>query len=266
MSKFFRLYIQLVGVAIKSRIQYKSDFLVGVISVIVMNVVNLSLIWVLLRRFQTIQGWNYWEVAILYSMWLIIHSVYSVFFWHLSLLEEDIIKGDFDKYLIRTCGTFLQFLAKEVNYMGVGDLLIGIAVFTLAYHNLHLQWELGHWSIFVLAVLSGIIIETSIVLMFGTLSFWTGRSYELFRLSLRFNLFTQQYPIDIFGQWYQIFVTIFLPVAFVNYYPLTLLLGKNNGLGLSFLPFLSPVVAVALAGLAAILWHRGVAAYTSSGN
>jgi ABC-2 type transport system ATP-binding protein len=42
-----------------------------------------------------------------------------VLFWHLTRLEDDIIHGRFDQYLVRPCSRLLQFLGREVNYMGV---------------------------------------------------------------------------------------------------------------------------------------------------
>jgi ABC-2 type transport system permease protein len=76
----------------------------------------------------------------------------------------------------------------------------------------------------------------------------------------------QRYPMDVFGKWYRIFVTGFLPLAFMNYYPLTQLLGKPNALGVAGLGFLSPVVACILLILGSLVWRKGLAGYTSSGS
>jgi ABC-2 type transport system permease protein len=261
-----RLYFKFIGVAIRSRMEYRSDFLVGMVSIIVLNVVNLSLIWVMVSRFRVLGEWQYWEIVMLYSMWLLSHGVYAIFFWHLITLEDDILHGRFDQYLIRPCSPLLQFLGREVNYMGVADLVFATTAFSLAYRNLGLGWSAGHWVFFALAVMSGIVIEACIVWIIGALAFWTGRSQSVFFVVLRFHVLTQQYPMDIFGKWFRIFVTGFLPVAFVNYYPLTVLLGKPNALGIAGIGFLSPIVAVMLLVLGSLIWRRGLAGYTSSGS
>ena len=261
-----RLYFKFIGIAIRSRMEYRSDFLIGMVSVIVLNVVNLSLIWVMVDRFHVLGGWQYWEIVMLYAMWLLSHSVYAVFFWHLITLEDDILYGRFDQYLIRPCSPLLQFLGREVNYMGLADVIFAICTFGLAYRNLDLGWSVGQWAFLGVAALSGTVIETCIVWMFGALAFWVGRSRALFWVSLRFNVLTQQYPMDVFGKWFRIFVTGFLPVAFVNYYPLTVLLGKPNALGIAGLGFLSPAVALVLLLLGSLVWRKGLAGYTSSGN
>ena len=91
-----RLYLKLIGIAIRSRMQYRSDFLFGVIGVLVLNLVNLSLIYIMVARFQALAGWRFWEIVMLYGTFLLSHSVYAVFFWHLSRLEEDILHGRLD--------------------------------------------------------------------------------------------------------------------------------------------------------------------------
>jgi signal transduction histidine kinase len=119
MMEALRLYRRFVGIAIRSRMEYRSDFIVGFLSVISLNVVNLSIIWVLVSRFRVMAGWSFWEIVMLYATFLLGHSVYAVLFWHLTRLEDDIIHGRFDQYLVRPCSPLLQFLGREVNYMGV---------------------------------------------------------------------------------------------------------------------------------------------------
>jgi ABC-2 type transport system permease protein len=246
--------------------QYRSDFFFGIAGVIVLNLVNLSLIWILVARFQALAGWEFWEIVMLYGTFLLSHSVYAVFFWHLSNLEDDILHGRFDQYLVRPCSPLMQFLGREVNYMGVADVVFAVSILVLAYHNLGLNWTAAQWGFFAVAIFSGTVIETCIVWILGALAFWTGRSRALFYVYIRFQILNQQYPIDIFGMWFRIFITGFLPLAFMNYYPLTILLDKPNALGIYGMGFLSPIVALLLLALGTLIWRRGLAGYTSSGN
>ena len=148
----------------------------------------------------------------------------------------------------------------------MADVIFGVAVFSMAYYNLGLGWSAVEWAFLVMAVLCDLVIRDCILLLIGTLSFWIGRSRSLFQVQFTFNLMSQQWPIDVFGKWYRVFITGFLPVAFVNYYPLTYLLKKQPGLGPPAMSFLSPVVAMVLVIIATQAWRRGVASYTSAGN
>lgn len=262
-----QIYYKLIKISMRSRMQYRADFISGIISVILLNAVNLGLIGILVSRFVHLNGWNIWDIVFLYSLWMLSHSIYSLFFWHFNTLEEYLIKGNFDQFLTRPVSPLIQFLGREIQYMGIGDILVGISGLSLAYMNLNLNWSIIEWSFLIIIVLSGTTIETSISWILSCLSFWTGRSQTAFFVITRLNLMVQQYPIDIFGQWFRILVTGFIPIAFINYYPSLYLLGKDNNSGnWHWLSFISPVVALIFIFLATFIWHMALNKYTSSGN
>ena len=82
---------------------------------------------------------------------------------------------------------------------------------------------------------------------------------------MEFNMLVQHYPIDIFSAWVRIVVTGLLPVAFMNYYPALILLGKVEKTAAPGIGFLSPIVALVLIGLTSIVWHFAMRRYSSSG-
>ena len=260
------LYLRLIRVAWQSRLQYRADFLTGVMGVIVLNLVNVSLIGILVSRFRHLNGWSLWEMVFLYCLWLLGHSFYSFFFWHISALEEYLVEGTFDQFLLRPASPFIMFLGREVQYLGVADLTFSILGLSLAYQNLNLQWSCTHWLFFAAAVIAGTLIETTLVLMIACISFWTGRSRRAHRLLNRLNMMVQYYPVDIFGYAFRIIVTGLLPVAFMNYYPSLMLLGKLDSQSpWGWLGYMSPVVALTLVIITSFIWHLALHRYSSSG-
>ncbi len=126
-------------------------------------------------------------------------------------------------------------------------MLVGVTGVTLSYVNLGLQWGLKEWGFFIMAIVSGTTIETALALMIACISFWTDRSSTGFFVMVRLNLMVQQYPVDVFGDWFRVVVTGFVPVAFMNYYPSLMLLGKLDGNSdWWWLSYMSPVVALLL--------------------
>ncbi|WP_144936207.1 ABC transporter permease [Paenibacillus sp. 32O-W] len=259
-----RIYFKLIRISMQSRIQYRADFIIGIISVIVLNAVNLGLIGILVNRFTSLNGWSVWEMVFLYSMFVLGHSIYSLLFWHFNQMDDYIIRGTFDQFLIRPVSPFVQFIGREIQYIGFGDLIVGVASFAIAYAHLGLHWGLGMWLFFVLACLSGTILEMAIRWIIACTAFWTGRSMSLTFVMNRFNLLVQQYPIDIFGAWFRVVVTL-IPIAFMNYYPSLVLLGKTE-LGLSWAGLISPVVALLSLLIGALVWRQALKRYASSGS
>jgi len=66
-----RLYLRLVGVSMQARLQYRADFIMGMLNVIALNAVNLGIIGILVYRFVDLNGWIVWELFFLYCLWLL---------------------------------------------------------------------------------------------------------------------------------------------------------------------------------------------------
>ena len=90
----------------------------------------------------------------------------------------------------------------------------------------------------------------------------TGMQMALFFASLIY-LLIQKYPVTIFGRAFRVLVTGIVPVAYLNFYPAVYLLGKPDAP--AWLCMLSPVVALVLACLSAIVWKGGLRHYHSCG-
>ena len=159
----------------------------------------------------------------------------------------------------------LQFIGKDISYTGVGDFLVGVLGFILAAAQIGIHWNMGQWAYFVICVLSGALIQVAINLIGASLCFWTTRSNAAMNIAERFTVLMQQYPVNIFGKYFQIFVTCFLPVAFINYYPSVVLLGKAAG-GIKMWQYFAPFVAIIMLAIAAVVWTKGIKRYTGTGN
>ncbi|MBI5294631.1 MAG: ABC-2 family transporter protein [Chloroflexi bacterium] len=261
-----RLYFKLIRIAFQARMQYRADFFTGIIGVITLNVVNLGLIGILVSRFNNLNGWTLWEMVFLYCLWILGHSIYSLFFWHIRALEDYLIQGTFDQFLLRPANPFILFIGREVQYLGLADATFGIAGFVLAYTNLGLHWDWVKWVFFGLAIVSGTLLETTINLLVACVAFWTGRSRRVGGLIMQLNSMIQHYPMDIFGTTFRVVVTGLIPVAFMNYYPALMLLDKTDRLGgWGWLSYMSPIVAILMVYLSARLWNFALQRYSSSG-
>jgi ABC-2 type transport system permease protein len=261
-----RLYVRLIGISMQARMQYRLDFVMGFINIVALNAVSLGLISILVYRFLNLHGWVIWELIFLYCLWLLGHSIYSLLFWHFWDLQEYITQGTFDQFLLRPASPFVQFIGREVQYIGFADVSVAVAGLSLAYVKLELHWSTTEWLFLPLVVISGTVIETTLVLMMACISFWTGRSDAAIDMIMEFNFLVQNYPIDIFGLWFRVIVTGLIPVAFMNYYPALMLLNKFDASGeYWWLAYMSPVVALVLSIIASGVWRLALRRYSSSG-
>ena len=263
----FQLYFRLIQISLLSRMQYRANFIIGILGLVFWNVVNLGLIGVMVTRFKSLNRWTLWEMVFLYCLWILGHSLYGLFFSQTTQMEDYLIEGTFDQFLIRPASPLIQLLGRELQYVEIADMLIGLTGIILAYVQLGLDWGGWQWSFFVIAVFSGAVIELSFNLIVACSAFWTGRSRGSFFIVNQFYGLVQQYPIDIFGKAFRVIVTGLIPVAFMNYYPALLLLGKQERLGSAWwLSCMSPLVALLLVGIVLMLWRLALRQYSSSGS
>lgn len=263
-----RMYFKLLGIALKSMMQFRADFLVGVLGVMAENVVNLLAIGVILGRFYDLAGWTVWEIVFMYGLWMTGNSIYSLLFFHITELEDYLVRGAFDVFLVRPLSPFLMLLTVEVNINGIADVIFGVASLWLSMANLHLLFGPIQWLYLVIMLISAALLELGITIVLASVAFWTTKSSGLVYAVNQINWnMTRQYPLEMFGRGFRMLVTGLIPFAFLNYYPARWLLGKTSpGDPLYVLSFLSPLVTLAMLGIASMVWRNGIRRYNSTGS
>ena len=267
-AETLRMYFKLLGIALKSMLQFRMDFFIGVLGIVARNVASLLAIGVILSRFTDLAGWTVWQVVFLYGFWMTGNSLYSLLFFHLSFIDDYIVEGVFDRFLMRPLSPFLQLLTVEVDLNGIADVVFGVSALGLAMSNLHMALNLGQWAFMLVMLACAALLELGITVALSSVAFWTNRAAALIYTANQLNWgMTQQYPLEMFGKAFRVFVTVFLPFAFINYYPARWLLGKvQPGDPGYVLSFLSPVAALVTLVIAAVVWRKGLKAYNSTGS
>lgn len=161
-----------------------------------------------------------------------------------------------------------MLLTVEVNINGIADVVFGVASLWLAMANLHLQLNAVQWAYMLVMLITAALLELGITLVLASVAFWTTKSSGLVYAVNQVNWnMTRQYPLEMFGRGFRVLVTGLIPFAFLNYYPARWLLGKTApGDPLYFLSFLSPLVTLALLGIAGVMWQKGIRRYASTGS
>ena len=127
-----------------------------------------------------------------------------------------------------------------------------------------LQDETVHY---IIAVISGVLIQGAIFLFFSAISFYvleTGSLKEIFYWNMRkFAI----YPLSIYNKFIQTILIFVVPFAFVNYFPAQFFLRKADMAAYpEWLMYISPVVGIALYLLAYSFWRFSLRYYKSTGN
>lgn len=258
-----KMYMSLLKMTMRGILQYRADFWMSLVSVVLLNGANIVQISVISWRFHALGSWGIGDLLVLYGLFMVAWSIYSVFFRKISKMEEEIVSGEFDMYLLRPISPFLQLVGGDINYTGLCDTIMGAALIVSGLAMTDVRWGLGYVLWFFIFILSGGAIVVCLRLLISCVAFWTTKASALDSVFTQVYLLTQKYPITIFGRAFRVLMTGIVPVAFLNFYPAVYLMGKRDAP--TWLCMLSPVVAAGLAGAASLVWRQGLRRYNSSG-
>jgi len=86
----------------KSRLVYKTDFVLGASSQLISVIVSLAFLTLVFTQIENLQGWTFNEMLFLAGFGGTVIFTQNVFFFNIIRLgEEYLITGDFDRLLVR---------------------------------------------------------------------------------------------------------------------------------------------------------------------
>jgi len=262
----FVLYARLVAARIRAQWQYRTSFALDVVGVFFVSFLDFMAILVIFRNVPQLGGWSVQEVALLYGISGVAFSLAELAVGHLDLLSQLIRDGNFDLVLIRPRGSLLQVIASDFRLRQVGRLLQAATVLVYAVVAVDVEWTAGRVTMLVVAVLAGAAIFAAIWVAGITIVFWAVEGREAVNSFTDGGNFLSEYPIDVYANWLQRFVTFVVPMAFVAYFPALSILDKPDPLGVpDWVPFASPAVALVAALVAGYVWRFAVRHYRSAG-
>ena len=255
------------GAALRSELQYRANFVLLTLMGVVWQCTGFAFIWVVLTRFQAVAGWTLGEVAFLYGLRLVMHALNGALSGNLFLVEWQVRQGEFDRYLVRPVPPLLQIMCRRVFVSVFGDLIGGLGLFVAAGTLVTVDWTPLALFYLLLALLGGALIELSLRLLFSAFAF-RFLSANAF-MGLVDTLFSNfgNYPLKILGSVLEFLLTFGVPLAFMAYFPATVLLGRTGELRVSPLfAYGAPLAGVLWLGLAVLVFQREMRYYQSSGH
>ncbi len=268
MLEGLRLYQKLIGIQIRSQLQYRLSFVMDTFTTALSSVISFATLALVMQRFGNIAGWSIGEVAFLYGMvefsFGIMDMVFSGF--DPPNFGRQVRLGRLDQTLLRPVSVTLQVLGSEFIIRRLGRMLQGLAVLGLSFYLTDITWTVGKVLYLPLVALSLVFFFGGLFITGATLSFWALDSIEAINIFTYGGSEMMSYPMNIYPAPLRQFFTYVVPGIFLNYYPALYFLGKPDPLGMPwFAPFLAPVAGLLVLGAALVFWNYGLRAYQSTG-
>lgn len=208
----------------------------------------------------TREDFNLYYLAVLVTT--ILTSCNSV--WEMN---ESIRLGELSYWLMRPVHPFINYgaitLAELILSLIVAlPLLLLAATIPIPRNPLSLE----HGLLLLLATAGGLLLNQTIHLLIGCLTFWMERSLVIHKVYAAASsvLSGFMFPLTFLPDWAGR-VARWLPFRFVISLPVEIMTGRHSSQGAAFWVTVQAIMVAALYAVALLVWRRGIRRYTAFG-
>jgi ABC-2 type transport system permease protein len=259
---YLSMFVQYIAQYMKTRLQYRADMFVEMLSDLLFQGVNLIFILVVFGHTQFLNGWSREEIIFIYGFFLVPFALFASFFNIWDFNERYIVKGEMDRILTRPIHSLFQVVLERMELESLFGAFTGLAVMAYASFKLQLSFHWYDSFIFILFVVGGALVYAGIFVSLASIGFWSDARTSI--MPTMYNIGNYgRYPVDIYNRVIRYVLTWILPFAFVGVYPSAYFLKRTEWYGYAFL---TPVMGLVFFTLSFVLWNIGVKRYRGAGN
>jgi ABC-2 type transport system permease protein len=228
----------------------------------VMGVSVVAATWLLAARFDGIGPWTHGQVVFLLGYSLLVRGTVEMGFgWNVAHVSRRIGRGQLDHMLLQPAPLWVLVLSEGFSPLsGSGLLLSGVALIALSGVDLAAIPPL----LFAVNWVASVVVVLAFSYAWGSLAFWAPRAAEEINSSTMALVDQLRgFPLDGLGAGLIGLLLSLVPVGFVAWLPARSLLGLG---GAPWQVWAAPVGATVIAGVALLVFSRGVRHYRATGS
>lgn len=262
------LYCRYIVNCLRAQMLYPTAFLLRLVTQFLVTIVEFGGLYALFARFNHIRGWHFPEIALFYGVVSTSFALVDMTARGFEMFGPQFVKtGDFDRVLLRPRTATLQLAGFEFGFTTLGRVAQGLFALTIAISLLPIHWDAARIALLLWALTGGIALFWGILVLQGTLSFWTVESLEIANTLTYGGVEAAQYPLDIYAAWFRRFLIYIVPIGCVVYFPVATILGRADVTGAPpWIGAVTPLAGFAFLAVAFTAWRQGIRHYTSTGS
>lgn len=262
LKHYMKIYWLLFALNIKARMEYRADFAISLVGILFLNILGALALWMIFHSIPSLAGWNYHELIFIYAFALVSVVPAQVLFDNLWQLGAKLMDGSFIKYYFRPLDIVFYFVSERVDVKGLGQVVFGGAMLIYSSGELGIVWGLENTFIFLLLILSASLVMMGIMLLTSALSFWfLNANFALLFVHKLKGI--AHFPMNIYNNIFKFLFSFVIPIGYLAFYPAQVILRPGEA---GVLAYLSPLVGIALFGVAYHVWVRGAMGYAGTGS
>ncbi len=259
---YLSIYKKIIIQDIKSKMSYRSDFIISTVGMICTNLAGFIAFWIMFQNFETINGWNYYEMLFLYGFSLISLTPMQCLFDNNWNLRTHVYSGDFIKYCFRPLNIFFYFMSEVFDVKGIGQLIMGSSIMIYAWIKIGVSFSFSTIFLLIIALGTSSLFMISVMNIAAATCFWIVNSGYVMVMAFKFTDYAK-YPASIYNKVFRIVFTFIIPIAFIAYYPSLIFLRPDN---VPILTYLSPVIGIIFFYISYKIWMKGARSYSGTGS
>jgi len=260
LRRYARLYRIFARNNVARELEFRANFWGKVITNLSWLFLSILFLKILYANTHSVAGWSEGHMFLLLGTFMFSRALTDILFTqNLSKIPEMVRTGTMDFVLTKPVPSLFYVSTLYLSLDEIGSLFGAVAV--LAYGCLLTRTHPSPAQFVAWAVLTlcGLLILYAFQLVLMTLSFWLVRIDNLSAL-VDTVVFAARYPPDIFSASLKMFVTYFLPLAFVAYIPALALKAGASAYWLGT----GVVITTLFVSAASFFWRYATQAYTSA--
>ncbi|MFF5082636.1 ABC transporter permease [Actinoplanes sp. NPDC000266] len=260
-------YLALLGGKLRSMASYRVSFAVELFTNACATVIDVATVFVLFGAAATIGDFSLAEALMMTGITSAGFVLADMTVGNIDDLRTYVRTGALDAVLVRPLGVLPQLVCMDLPLRKLMRMLVGIGVLVTAVAMNDIDWTPGRALLLVVSPVSAGVFFGSLFVIAGSLSFWWVESGQVGNGFTYGGRDFASYPITVYGGWFRAVFAYALGFAFVAYQPALVILGRTDPLGLpAWAGYTAPLVALAAAGIAGLVWRTGVRHYRSTGS
>lgn len=260
-------YLAMIRAQARGQAQYRGSFAVDAAGTAVFGVLDLVTVVVMLRTAGRLGTFDLRQTFLIASLAAVSFALGDAVVGNIERTRLYVRTGLLDAVLVRPLGSLGQLIALDLSVRRLGRVVTTVLGLGLAAGTAGVHWTPGRIVLFLVAPVAGAVIFGAILVTTSTMAFWWVESGEFANAFVYGGRDFSAYPLGVYGGVLRRVFGYGLGLAFTGYYPALALLGRPDPLGApAVLGWLSPVVAVVAAAVAALAWRAAIRRYRSTGS
>ena len=176
-KRALRMYRVFAAQELKRMMEYKADFIIGIVGFLLLQVSNLLFLWLIFRQVPDLMGWSVNEIVFIYGFSLLPKGLDHLLFDNLWAIGHYIVrKGEFDKYLTRPVNTLFHVMVEKFQTEALGELVVGAALVAVTLPQLNVSWSVEKVVLILVVIPFAATIYTAVKTITASVAFWSKRS------------------------------------------------------------------------------------------